>query len=80
LSSRGGTLEGTVTGKALHDDGSSKGLAPENLPDEPDEILFEIIRRFKGMDREVVVLVELPVSGVPITARASPTPRASNAR
>ena len=48
---------------ALRDDGTSKGLAPEDVPDEPDEILFETIRRFKGMEREVVVLVELPVTG-----------------
>jgi hypothetical protein len=49
--------------EALNDDGSSKGLAPEDVPDEPDEILFETVRRFKGMEREVVVLVELPVAG-----------------
>ena len=48
---------------ALHDDGTSKGLAPEDVPDEPDEVLFETIRRFKGMEREVVVLVELPTDG-----------------
>jgi superfamily I DNA/RNA helicase len=48
---------------ALRDDGSSKGLAPEEVPDEPDEVLFETIRRFKGMEREVVVLVELPTEG-----------------
>jgi hypothetical protein len=48
---------------ALRDDGGSKGLAPEDVPDEPDEILFETIRRFKGMEREVVVLVELPTEG-----------------
>jgi len=48
---------------ALQDDGRSKGLAPEDVPDEPDEILFETIRRFKGMEREVVVLVELPTEG-----------------
>jgi hypothetical protein len=48
---------------ALHDDGTSKGLAPEDVPDEPDEVLFETIRRFKGMEREVVILVELPTAG-----------------
>ena len=48
---------------ALHDDGTSRGLAPEDVPDEPDEVLFETIRRFKGMEREVVVLVELPTAG-----------------
>jgi len=42
---------------------SSRGLAPEDVPDEPDEVLFESIRRFKGMEREVVVLVELPTAG-----------------
>jgi hypothetical protein len=49
--------------EALHDDGRSKGLAPEDVPDEPDEVLFETIRRFKGMERDVVILVELPVQG-----------------
>jgi len=48
---------------ALHDDGTSRGLAPEDVPDEPDEVLFETIRRFKGMEREVVILVELPTEG-----------------
>jgi hypothetical protein len=48
---------------ALHDDGTSRGLAPEDVPDEPDEVLFETIRRFRGMEREVVVLVELPTDG-----------------
>jgi AAA domain/UvrD-like helicase C-terminal domain/Nuclease-related domain len=48
---------------ALQDDGRSKGLPPEDVPDEPDEVLFETIRRFKGMEREVVVLVELPTEG-----------------
>jgi superfamily I DNA/RNA helicase len=48
---------------ALHDDGTSRGLAPEDVPDDPDEVLFETIRRFKGMEREVAVLVELPTGG-----------------
>ena len=48
---------------AIFDDGSSRGLAPEDVPDEPDEVLFESICRFKGMEREVVVLVELPTDG-----------------
>ena len=52
-----------LVNEALHDDGRSKGLAPEDVPDEPDEVLFESIRRFKGMEREVVVLVELPTEG-----------------
>ena len=48
---------------AIFDDGSSRGLAPEDVPDEPDEVLFESIRRFKGLECEVVVLVELPIEG-----------------
>lgn len=47
--------------EALEPDGSSRGLPPEEVLDEPsDVILFETIRRFKGLEREVVVLVELP--------------------
>jgi hypothetical protein len=49
--------------EAIDDDGRSKGLPPETVPDEPDEVLFETIRRFKGMEREVVILVELPTEG-----------------
>jgi hypothetical protein len=49
--------------EAIDDDGRSKGLPPEAVPDEPDEVLFETIRRFKGMEREVVILVELPTEG-----------------
>ena len=48
---------------ALHDDGRSKGLPPEDVPDEPGEVLFESIRRFKGMERDVVILVDLPTEG-----------------
>ena len=44
---------------AIDDAGRSKGFAPEALPDEPDEVLFETIRRFKGLERDVIVLVEL---------------------
>jgi hypothetical protein len=47
--------------EALEPDGRSKGLPPEEVPDEPtDVVLFETIRRFKGLEREVIVLVELP--------------------
>ncbi len=47
--------------EAINDDGSSKGLPPEHVPDEPpDCVVFETVRRFKGLEREVVVLVELP--------------------
>ena len=47
--------------EALDDDGGSKGLPPEHVPEEPDDVvLFETIRRFKGLERDVIVLVELP--------------------
>ena len=50
--------------EAFDDEGRSRGLAPEDVPDEPDDVvLFETIRRFKGLEREVVVLVELPEQG-----------------
>lgn len=52
-----------LVNEALEDDGTSKGLASDQLPDEPDEVLFESIRRFKGLEREVIILVELPESG-----------------
>ncbi len=46
---------------ALDDAGRSRGLPPEQVPDEPsDVVLFETIRRFKGLEREVIVLCELP--------------------
>ena len=46
---------------AIDDTGRSLGLPPEEVPEEPDDVvLFETIRRFKGMEREVVVLCELP--------------------
>ena len=47
--------------EAFDETGRSKGLPPEEVPDEPaDVVLFETIRRFKGLEREVVVLCELP--------------------
>ncbi len=50
--------------EAIDDDGESKGLPPEAVPPEPDDVvLFETVRRFKGLERPVVVLVELPESG-----------------
>ncbi len=48
--------------EAIDDAGPSKGLAAEDLPEEHDDILFESIRRFKGLERPVIVLVELPAS------------------
>jgi hypothetical protein len=42
------------------DAGHSRGLSADQAPDQPtDTILFDSIRRFKGLEREVVVLVEL---------------------
>jgi len=42
------------------DEGHSLGLAPELQPEQPpDVILCDSIRRFKGLEREVVILVEL---------------------
>jgi hypothetical protein len=48
-----------LVNSAIDDDGRSLGLPPEAVPDEPDEVLFETIRRFKGLERDVVILVEL---------------------
>ena len=51
----------TLWNEAIADDGSSKGLPPEAVPTEPDDVvLFETVWRFKGLERPVVVLVELP--------------------
>jgi hypothetical protein len=52
-----------LVNEALEDDGTSKGLPSDQLPEEPDEVLFESIRRFKGLERDVIILVELPESG-----------------
>jgi hypothetical protein len=42
------------------EEGRSRGLAADEVPEQPtDTILLESIRRFKGLDREVVILVEL---------------------
>jgi superfamily I DNA/RNA helicase len=42
------------------DAGRSLGLAPELQPEQPpDVVLCDSIRRFKGLEREVVILVEL---------------------
>jgi hypothetical protein len=51
----------TLWNEALDDEGRSRGLPPEQVPEEPgDVVLFETIRRFKGLEREVIVLCELP--------------------
>jgi hypothetical protein len=53
-----------LANEAIHDDGSSRGLPHEDVPDEPtDCVVFESIRRYKGLEREVIVLVELPEGG-----------------
>lgn len=43
--------------------GRSLGLAADAVPDEPKDdgaVLFETVRRFKGVERPVVILCELP--------------------
>jgi hypothetical protein len=46
---------------AVNADGSSKRLPPHRVPPEPSgSVLCETIRRFKGMERKAVLLVELP--------------------
>ncbi len=48
--------------EAIDDAGRSRGLPPEKVAEEPDDVvLFESVRRFKGLERDVVVLCELPV-------------------
>jgi superfamily I DNA/RNA helicase len=50
------TLWNEALGEAGH-----KGLPPEEVPEEPPNVvLFETIRRFKGLERPAIVLVELP--------------------
>ena len=51
---------------AIDEDGQSLGLAADEVPDEPPDgaiVRFETIRRFKGLEREVVILCELPDDG-----------------
>ncbi len=48
---------------AIDDAGASRGLPAEEIPDVPPDagiVLFETIRRFKGLERPVVILCELP--------------------
>jgi hypothetical protein len=50
--------------ETIDDAGRSKRLPPEEIPDEPDDVvLFETVRRFKGCERDVVILCELPTDG-----------------
>lgn len=50
-----------LANEAINDDGTSRQLPHEEIAEEPSDcVLFETIRRFKGLEREVVVLVELP--------------------
>ena len=51
---------------AIDDAGNSLGLPGEEVPDEPADdgvVLFETVRRFKGLERPVVILCELPEEG-----------------
>ncbi len=51
---------------AIDDAGASLGLPAEEIPDVPPDagiVLFETIRRFKGLERPVIVLCELPETG-----------------
>ncbi|HEY5435163.1 MAG TPA: ATP-binding domain-containing protein [Candidatus Limnocylindrales bacterium] len=51
---------------AIDDAGASLGLPAEEIPDPPPDagiVLFETIRRFKGLERPVVILCELPEEG-----------------
>jgi hypothetical protein len=53
----------TLWNGAFADDGTSLALPADQVPDEPpdaDIVLFETVRRFKGLERPVVVLCELP--------------------
>jgi hypothetical protein len=48
---------------AYDDEGHHRGMSAAHIPEQPtDTILFDSIRRFKGLEREVVVLVELDQS------------------
>jgi hypothetical protein len=46
--------------------GASLGLPAEEIPDAPPDagiVLFETVRRFKGLERPVIILCELPETG-----------------
>lgn len=51
---------------AVDADGVSLGYAAADVPEEPKDdgvVLFETVRRFKGLERPVVILCELPEDG-----------------
>jgi len=51
---------------AIDEGGASLGLPAEEIPDTPPDagiVLFETVRRFKGLERPVVILCELPETG-----------------
>ncbi len=51
---------------AVDADGVSLGYAAAEVPEEPKDdgvVLFETVRRFKGLERPVVILCELPAEG-----------------
>ena len=49
---------------AIDDAGRSLRLPADEVPNEPPDVIrFETIRRFKGLEREVVILCELPETG-----------------
>ena len=51
---------------AIDEGGASLGLPAEEIPDTPPDagiVQFETIRRFKGLERPVIILCELPESG-----------------
>jgi hypothetical protein len=46
---------------AVHDDGRLLGLASDDVPEQPpDVVLCDSVRRFKGLERPVIVLLEVP--------------------
>jgi UvrD-like helicase C-terminal domain/Nuclease-related domain/AAA domain len=51
---------------AIDDEGNSLGLPADQVPDEPKDggvVRFETVRRFKGLERPVVILCELDPAG-----------------
>lgn len=61
----------TLWNGAIDDDGHSLRLPADQVPDPPVDaavVVFETIRRFKGLERPVVVLCELPAEGTRLDA------------